>query len=87
MNESFNKEKVKHVESKTMSKPLINEMITAREVLLIQEDGKSDGVCSILDALEYAKSVELDLVQVNNNATPTCRVMDYSRKSFQKKKN
>lgn len=69
-----------------MSKPLINEAITAKEVLLIQEDGVSQGVIALSSAILYAKQEGLDLVQVNKERVPTCRVMDYARKSFQKKK-
>ena len=45
-------------------KHIINEAITAREVRLIDHDGKQVGVIKTSEALRMAEDVELDLVMV-----------------------
>ena len=67
----------------------INEKIKASEVLLIDEFGKKKGIVSIADALEAAKKSSLDLVQVSpSNTTPVvCKLLDYGKYIFDKKKN
>ena len=58
----------------------INERIRVREVRLIGEDGEQVGVLEIAKALEYARSRDLDLVEVAADARPpVCRVLDYSK--------
>ena len=67
----------------------INEKIKASEVLLIDEFGKKKGIVSIADALEAAKKSSLDLVQVSpNDVEPlVCKLLDYGKHLFDKKKN
>lgn len=66
----------------------INDGIRAKQVRLIAADGEQRGIVATKDALEYADSVELDLVQVSDGdgATPVCRVMDYSKHRYEKQK-
>jgi len=67
----------------------VNEKIKADKVLLIHTDGQKKGLVSISDALKEAKSVSLDLVQVSaSGADPVvCKLLDYGKYLFDKKKN
>ena len=62
----------------------INDRIRAREVLLIAEDGEKMGVRPLPQALQMARTAELDLVEVAPNANPpVCRIMDYRRWQYE----
>jgi len=64
----------------------INNEISAKEVRLIAE-GIEPGVYSIQRALEIAAEANKDLVEIAPNAVPpVCKVIDYSRYLFEKKK-
>ena len=68
-------------------RPPINENITAREVRLIGADGEQIGIVSIQEALANAEEAKLDLVEISPDAEPpVCRVMDYGKSIFEKKK-
>jgi len=65
----------------------INRRIRAREVRLIGSDGSQLGVVSITQALERAEEEGLDLVEVApDSRPPVCRIMDYGKFKYQKKK-
>lgn len=65
----------------------INENISAREVRLIGADGEQIGIVSIDEALRIAEESKLDLVEISADAIPpVCRVMDYGKSIFEKKK-
>ncbi len=65
----------------------INENISAREVRLIGADGEQVGIVSIDEALRIAEEAKLDLVEISADASPpVCRVMDYGKHLFEKKK-
>jgi translation initiation factor IF-3 len=57
--------------------------------LLINADGSKEGVIVIDDALEIAKKNSLDLVQVSpHGSNPViCKLLDYGKYLFDKKKN
>jgi translation initiation factor IF-3 len=58
----------------------VNEQIRVREVLVIADDGKQLGVMAPLQALQQARELGLDLVEVAPTARPpVCRIMDYGR--------
>ena len=63
-------------------------MISAAEVMLIDEKGNKKGIIKIEKALEAAKSISLDLVQVSpSDAKPVvCKLLDYGKHLFEKKK-
>ena len=63
-------------------------MIKASEVMLIDNQGEKKGVVSIVEALEAANSASLDLVQVSpSDANPiVCKLLDYGKHLFDKKK-
>ena len=57
--------------------------------MLIDENGEKKGIVSINKALESAKDVSLDLVQVSSSdANPVvCKLLDFGKHLFEKKKN
>ncbi len=62
----------------------INEAIRVPQVRLIDDDGSQIGLKSRDEALEYAWSKNLDLVEVAPDARPpVCRVMDYSKYRYE----
>ncbi len=67
-----------------MSEHRVNERIRAREVRLIDPDGKQLGVKALPDALTFARQLDLDLVEVAPDANPpVCRIMDYNRFKYE----
>jgi len=64
-----------------------NDEIEATEVRVIDADGEQAGVMSLRLAIELAKGVGLDLVEVSPNAEPpVCRVMDFGKYLFEQNK-
>src|SRR2546428_4646662 len=62
----------------------INEAIRAPQVRLIGEGGEQLGIKQTSDALEYAFSKNLDLVEVAAQADPpVARVMDYGKYKYE----
>jgi len=56
-------------------------------VRLIDAQGEQAGILSLDEALEKAKEVSLDLVEVSPNAEPpVCRIMDFGKYLFELKK-
>ena len=57
--------------------------------MLIDQNGKKQGILSIDEALIEANKVSLDLVQVSaSDANPVvCKLLDYGKHVFEKKKN
>jgi len=62
----------------------VNERIRVREVRLIGEDGEQLGIMPTLQALELARSKDLDLVEGAAQADPpVARVMDYGKYKYE----
>jgi translation initiation factor IF-3 len=62
----------------------INERIRVPEVRLIDETGQQVGIMKTQEALRYAQSKDLDLVEVAPDAKPpVCRVLDYSKYKYE----
>ena len=57
--------------------------------MLIDQNGEKKGIVPLEEALNAAKEAALDLVQVSpSNASPVvCKLMDYGKHLFSKKKN
>ncbi|GMH02944.1 hypothetical protein Nepgr_004783 [Nepenthes gracilis] len=71
----------KKEEENDTSGPRINEQITADFVRLVTDEGH--GVVSRRQAMDRAKSLKLDLVEVQRNAKPpVCKIMDYHRERY-----
>ena len=70
------------------NKLLINDSIRADEVLLIDENGEKQGLINTAEAIKIADSKSLDLVQVSpvDVKPPVCKLLDYGKHIFNKKK-
>src|ERR1043165_2142496 len=67
----------------TTNEPRINDRIRAREVRLVDADGKQLGIKPLPEALHIARESDLDLVEVAPLANPpVCRIMDYGKFKF-----
>lgn len=65
----------------------INNMIRAREVRVIGENGDQLGIMRPQEALALADTQNLDLVEISPNANPpVCKIMDYGKFKFEKNK-
>jgi len=65
----------------------VNQKIRAREVLVINENGKNVGLISVQDALTLARQAGLDLVEVSPNANPpVCRILDFGKFRYENAK-
>ena len=67
----------------------INEKIRAEEVMLIGANGEKMGILPFSEALKSANAASLDLVQVSpSDSSPVvCKLLDYGKYLFDKKKN
>jgi len=64
-----------------------NEKIFASEVAIIDDNGQHLGIMSKTEALELAKSKDLDLVEVSpKEVPPICKIMNYGSYKYQKEK-
>ncbi|MEW5907792.1 MAG: translation initiation factor IF-3 [Patescibacteria group bacterium] len=81
---------VNHVVSdiiKFIKKTRINNQITAPELMLIDENGKSLGILTAGEALKIAKEKELDLIEIAPTASPpVAKIMDYGKFRYQEQK-
>jgi translation initiation factor IF-3 len=69
------------------NKQPINQFIKASKVRLISADGEQLGITGIDEAMDKAKSSNLDLVQMNDDPEmPVCKLMDYGKHLFDQKK-
>jgi translation initiation factor IF-3 len=65
----------------------MNELIVSSEIRVIADDGEQLGVMTPSDALVRAQEVGLDLVEVApGSKPPVCRIMDYGRYKYERKK-
>ena len=67
-----------------MKGPRVNNKIRASEVQLITDDGDNIGVVPIGEALDRAKEVGLDLIEVApNTKPPVCKIIDYGKYKYE----
>lgn len=67
--------------------PRTNKEIRVREVQLIDQEGKNQGVVQFPDALQLAEDAGLDLVEIVPGATPpVCKILDYGKFRFLEQK-
>ncbi|HCK92112.1 MAG TPA: translation initiation factor IF-3 [Gammaproteobacteria bacterium] len=68
-------------------KNLLNEEINHQEVRLVGVEGEQLGIVSSSEALEKAKALGLDLVEIVPQAEPpVCRIMDFGKHLFEERK-
>jgi translation initiation factor IF-3 len=81
-----------HYKRRFQQKPLgqlyrANRQITVPEVRVIDEENKFLGVMKTEDAVKFAESRELDLVEVSpKEEPPVCKIIDYGAFKYQKDK-
>src|SRR5438876_7031977 len=62
----------------------INDRIRAREVRLVDPDGRQLGIKPLPEALHIARELDLDLVEVAPLANPpVCKVLDYGKWKYE----
>ncbi|MGA8371551.1 MAG: translation initiation factor IF-3 [Acidimicrobiales bacterium] len=67
----------------TTNEPRINDRIRAREVRLVDPEGEQLGIKLLPEALNIARQLDLDLVEVAPLANPpVARIMDYGKFKF-----
>jgi len=65
----------------------INEQIRVREVRLIRDEGERQGIMPTAEALEIARALGLDLVEVAPQAAPpVVKILDYGKFKFENEK-
>ena len=65
----------------------IKEQIRVREVRLIREEGEQQGIMPVSQALDIARDMGLDLVEVAPQATPpVVKILDYGKFRFETEK-
>lgn len=65
----------------------INERIRVPQVRLIDHEGNQLGVVDTAQAMQMARDVTLDLVEISPNAAPpVCKILDYGKFKYEKKK-
>jgi translation initiation factor IF-3 len=65
----------------------VNEMIDAKSVRVISDDGSQMGILPTHEAIQFANEKGLDLVEVAPTADPpVCRVMDYGKYKYKTSK-
>jgi len=65
----------------------INRQIRAKEVRLIDTDGKQLGIFPLQEALRLAEERGLDLVEIAPNASPpVCKILDFGKFMYELKK-
>lgn len=70
-----------------MNKILVNNFIRAKEVRIIDEEGKQLGIMNIFDAIDLAKSKGLDLIQVTEKVDPPiCKITNYGKYLYSQQK-
>jgi len=65
----------------------INREIRARELRVIDPEGRQLGILPLAEALRIAAGFDLDLVEVSSKSDPpVCRIMDYGKFKYQQSK-
>ena len=70
--------------------PRFNNRITSQDVQVIGDDGQNLGILNLHDAINRAKEVGLDLIEIAPNTNPpVCKIMDMGKYKYdaQKKAN
>ncbi len=69
------------------SKNRLNHQIRAKEIRLINSEGKMVGIVSVNEALRMAEQRDLDLVEISPGANPpVCKIMDYAKFVYEQQK-
>ena len=67
--------------------PRSNNRITSLEVQVIGSDGQNLGILNLNDAINRAKDVGLDLIEIApNTKPPVCKIMDMGKYKYDSQK-
>ncbi|MEK7068701.1 MAG: translation initiation factor IF-3 [Patescibacteria group bacterium] len=70
-----------------MDNTRINHRIQAKEVRVIGAEGENLGVLALSEALERAREVGLDLIEISPNANPpVAKIMEYGKFQYEQQK-
>jgi translation initiation factor IF-3 len=70
-----------------LNRILINNFIRAKEVRVIDETGKQLGIMNVFQAIDLAKSKDLDLIQVTEKVEPPiCKIANYGKYLYSQQK-
>jgi translation initiation factor IF-3 len=62
----------------------INDQIKAKEIRLIDHEGKMIGVSTVADGIRMAEEVGLDLIEVSPNAAPpVCKIANFGKMKYE----
>lgn len=65
----------------------VNREIRAKEVRVIDPEGRQLGIMPLIEALRAASNADLDLVEVSpKSEPPVCRIMDFGKFKYQQSK-
>jgi translation initiation factor IF-3 len=65
----------------------INEQIKAKEIRLIDHEGKMFGVTTVAEAIAMAQEVGLDLIEVSPTANPpVCKISNFGKMKYEMQK-
>jgi translation initiation factor IF-3 len=65
----------------------INEMIRAKDLRVISDTGDNFGVLSKKEALDKAREMDMDLIEISPDAKPpVAKIMDYGKFQYDQKK-
>jgi len=65
----------------------VNYQIRVPQVRVIMPDGTNKGILDTRDAIDLARNMHMDLIEVAPNADPpVCRILDYGRFTYEKEK-
>ncbi len=71
----------------TKNQTRINDLIRISPIRVIDENGEQLGIIPTRDALNRARDLGLDLVEVaSDSKPPVCRIMDYGKFKYEKNK-
>ena len=69
------------------NKAIMNDKIRAKEVRLIDQDGKNHGIIATSKALQMAYDADLDLVLINpNQEPPVAKILNYGKYKYEVEK-
>ena len=63
---------------------MVNNEIRAEYVIVVSDNGKQQ--LHIRDAIKLAEANGLDLVAMNNDVIPVCKLMDYKKHLYEQKR-
>jgi translation initiation factor IF-3 len=67
--------------------PRVNDMISAKEVRVIDQNGEMKGVFSVQEAQRMADAAGLDLVEISPNTDPpVCKILDFGKYKYEQQK-